>query len=112
MRELFDILKDYELMVAAYGQDPDDEEVQADLEVHRAELMEVLQLARRWEETYQVRLQNPLSESSSAPPKCHKHDKQMVLSLYDRPGGPQGNGRVCLRCIDERSVPDGTGHSI
>jgi hypothetical protein len=51
MRALVDILKDYESMVAAYGQDPDDEEVQADLAVHRAELLEVLQLARRWEET-------------------------------------------------------------
>ena len=39
-------------------------------------------------------------------------DVGMGLSFYDRPGGPQGNGWVCPRCIDERSVPDGTGHSI
>jgi hypothetical protein len=38
-----------------------------------------------------------------APPRCPKHrDASMILSFYDRSGGPPGNGWVCAECIEER----------
>ena len=39
--------------------------------------------------------------TNSLPPCCAKHDTQMVLSFYDRPGGPVGNDWVCLQCQKE-----------
>ena len=43
-----------------------------------------------------------MTVNNSAPPVCLKHGTPMVLSFYDRPGGPQGNGWACPICIDER----------
>lgn len=40
----------------------------------------------------------------SNPPKCPRHNETMVISFYDRPGSPPGNGWVCKSCINERTV--------
>ena len=40
------------------------------------------------------------------PPFCPKHNENMVLSFYDRPGGPPGNGWTCRTCAYERSAPE------
>lgn len=49
----------------------------------------------------------------SAPPVCIKHEEQMVLYFYDRPGGPAGNIWHCRSCVRERQTsPDATGFSI
>lgn len=37
-------------------------------------------------------------------PKCEKHDEEMTLHFYDRPGGPPGNGWVCRSCAFERET--------
>ena len=34
---------------------------------------------------------------------CAKHGIQMVISFYDRPGGPPGNNWVCPKCVKERA---------
>lgn len=36
-------------------------------------------------------------------PICPTHSVPMVLSFYDRPGSPPGNGWSCPKCIEERS---------
>jgi hypothetical protein len=42
------------------------------------------------------------SVTNSMPPRCERHDKQMVLSIYARPLSPPGNTWVCLDCVRER----------
>ncbi len=37
-----------------------------------------------------------------APPRCDKHDEQMILYFYDRPGGPPGNNWYCRSCVEDR----------
>jgi hypothetical protein len=64
MRALIDILTGYEGAVQEANDDSSDKNIEA-LEVVRAELMEVLQLARRWEETNNSLLQNSLDNSAS-----------------------------------------------
>lgn len=113
MRELVDILTRYEGAVYAVEADGDDTAL-IELEEARKELLEVLQLARRWEETNNLLQQNLLSTGTGfSPPLCSKHLTQMVLSFYDRPGGPQGNGWSCPKCAEENgSHPDATGYSL
>ena len=43
--------------------------------------------------------------NNSMAPYCEKHDLQMVLYFYDRPGGPPGNGWACRACVYERENP-------
>ena len=38
----------------------------------------------------------------SAPPYCVEHNCQMILSVYNRPGSPPGNGWSCPECANER----------
>ena len=45
-----------------------------------------------------------LSMSNYAPPRCSRHNEQMIISFYDRPGSPPGNGWVCQSCIKERTA--------
>jgi hypothetical protein len=37
-----------------------------------------------------------------APPRCSKHDEQMILYFYARPGGPDGNNWSCRSCTRQR----------
>ena len=37
-----------------------------------------------------------------APPNCEKHDEQMVLYFYERPGSAPGNNWFCRSCREER----------
>ena len=64
MRALIDILTGYEGAIQEANDDSSDENVAA-LEVARAELMEALQLAQRWEETNNLLLQNSLDNSAT-----------------------------------------------
>lgn len=41
--------------------------------------------------------------TSGMPPTCSQHSEQMVLNVYNRPGGPPGNSWVCRSCIAERA---------
>jgi hypothetical protein len=113
MRALIDILTGYEGAVQEANDDSSDENIAA-LELARAELLQVLLIAKAWEETNNLLLQNlPNSGTSTMPPTCHKHLEQMVLYFYDRPGGPQGNTWNCQSCVRERQTsPDATGFSL
>jgi hypothetical protein len=42
-----------------------------------------------------------LETSSTAPPFCEKHKRNMVLGIYDRPGSPPAHGWFCPACADE-----------
>jgi hypothetical protein len=35
------------------------------------------------------------------PPRCEKHDRQLVFYIYDRPGSLPGNGWSCPECTKE-----------
>lgn len=37
-------------------------------------------------------------------PRCSKHNEAMTLYIYDRPGGPPGNGWSCRTCTEERTA--------
>ncbi len=37
-------------------------------------------------------------------PRCPTHGEWMLLSFYDRPGSPPGNGWVCRSCARERAA--------
>jgi hypothetical protein len=37
-------------------------------------------------------------------PRCPKHGEWMLLSFYDRPGSPPGNGWVCRSCAKARAA--------
>lgn len=43
-----------------------------------------------------------LAGSGSAPPVCPIHKCALVLSFYQRPGSPMGNGWSCPQCAQER----------
>ena len=47
---------------------------------------------------------SPMTGQSSMPPRCEKHQEQMVLHFYDRPGSPPGNGWDCRSCVEERKT--------
>ena len=40
---------------------------------------------------------------SAQPPVCQKHHTRMLLTVYPRPGGPDGNGWSCPECVEERN---------
>lgn len=42
--------------------------------------------------------------TNAVPPICTKHHETMVLSFYDRPGSPPGNGYACRSCAKERQT--------
>lgn len=48
------------------------------------------------------------TRSSFSPPRCEKHNRQMVLAWYDRPGSPPGNGWYCPECATGREPSDQT----
>ena len=48
------------------------------------------------------------SETSSAPPTCHKHGEQMVLTFFERPGSPPGNNWICRSCATVRAYEQST----
>jgi hypothetical protein len=50
--------------------------------------------------------------TSIQPPVCTKHNEQMVLSFYDRPGSPPGNGWSCQSCYKERSAKEQIAKSL
>ena len=61
----------------------------------------IAELARQ-EMTYvHYRSEERQAAYRSAPPQCEKHNRQMVLSVYDRPGSPPGNGWSCPECAKE-----------
>jgi hypothetical protein len=43
-----------------------------------------------------------LAVTNSIPPICEIHKETMVLSFYERPGGPPGNSYVCQSCCSQR----------
>lgn len=113
MRALIDILTGYEGAIQKANDDSSDENVAA-LELARAELLQVLLLAKAWEETKQMLQRNLVNSGiNSMPPFCMKHTKSMVLSFFSRPGSAPGNAWVCQSCTEEReSHPDATGFSL
>jgi hypothetical protein len=42
--------------------------------------------------------------NNSQPPVCNRHERQMVLCFWYRPGGPMGNGWSCPDCSKEREA--------
>lgn len=47
--------------------------------------------------------QTTISVGLNNPPTCPIHSETMVLSFYDRPGSPPGNGWVCKSCVAVRA---------
>ena len=43
-----------------------------------------------------------LNATNTMPPRCERHNCQMVLSIYARPLSPPGNAWICLDCVRER----------
>jgi hypothetical protein len=45
-----------------------------------------------------------ITGKSSMPPTCSRHGETMILAMWDRPGGPPGNGWMCQSCARERAA--------
>jgi hypothetical protein len=46
---------------------------------------------------------SPVVLQQAAPPTCIKHNEDMVLYIYVRPGSPDGNGWACESCVKEKA---------
>lgn len=47
--------------------------------------------------------QRVLTAVNYAPPRCEKHNEQMVLYFYPRPGSAPGNNWMCQSCVEDRA---------
>lgn len=62
--------------------------------------------SRRDLEAERVSLSAPATHQNIAiPPHCYRHNEDMILAFYDRPGSPPGNGWSCQSCAKEPYTP-------